>query len=333
MTRPLDDLISPSGAPSPLPAPAGTPLSFSVIVRTQGTRPASLAEALDSLAAQTDEPSEVIVAVHGEHDLTADVRGALGDRAGRDGVRLVPVIGGGRSRPLNGGLDVATGDYVCFLDDDDLAMPDWIAAFARAAEANPGAVIRAVTQSQQWTTDGGADPVRATGPIEYPFPDHFDFLAHLSVNQTPICSIALPRLVLETFDLRFSEDLPVFEDWDLLMRVASLTGVVSIPDATSLYRRLDRGNADEASDEAEWLAAHAAVIERLSAQPLLLPAGSAQRLAGAHYLLDGGSRWEADHYASVAQLDAITRSPRRWAAVFARRVVSAIRSRIAPRTP
>lgn len=338
MTRPLDDLFASGATASPLPAPATAPFSFSVIVRTQGTRPLALVEALDSLAAQDTDPRtvaavEVIVVVHGETDRTAAVRDALGDRAARDGVRLVAAVGGGRSRPLNHGLDAATGDYVCFLDDDDLALPDWIGAFARSAEANPGMVVRAVTQSQRWTTEGGTDPVRSTGPIEYPFPDRFDFLAHLSVNQTPICSIAVPRSVLDAFAIRFSEDLPVFEDWDLLMRVASLTGVVSIPDATSRYRRLDRGNADDASNEGEWLDAHAAVIERLSARPLLLPAGSAARLASAHFVADGGSRWEADHLASVAELDRITRSPRRWLAAFARRASSAIRSRMRRRTP
>ena len=54
---------------------------------------------------------------------------------------------------------------------------------------------------------------------------------------------------LAAFDLWFDETLPVFEDWDLLMRTAMLVGVTSIPDATSLYRRLDHGNADTAVAE------------------------------------------------------------------------------------
>ena len=43
--------------------------------------------------------------------------------------------------------------------------------------------------------------------------------------------------------IRFADDLPVLEDWDVLMHVAPLTGVVSINAQTSLYRQLDDGNA------------------------------------------------------------------------------------------
>jgi len=49
-------------------------------------------------------------------------------------LRTLKVEGGGRARPLNAGLEAATGDYVCFLDDDDLVTPDWLAAFARSIQ-------------------------------------------------------------------------------------------------------------------------------------------------------------------------------------------------------
>ena len=160
--------------------------------------------------------------------------------------RVLSVRGGGRSRPLNVGLDAAQGDFVCFLDDDDLARPNWFGAFAAAAREAPTTVIRAVTETQEWTTDGSAEPSRPTGSIETPFAPTFDLLAHMSGNSTPICSIAVPRASIERFGARFDESLSVFEDWEFLVRVAMLVGVTSIPEATTLYRRLDRGNAHSA---------------------------------------------------------------------------------------
>ena len=329
MSRPIDDILGSLGDISP--PPSGTP-SFTVIVRTQGNRPNSLAEALASLAAQTHHPFDVIVTVHDDNSETATrVESGARETSMPDAARFVAVSGGGRSRPLNVGLAEATGDYVCFLDDDDLAMPDWLAAFARALSNNPGAIVRSVTQSQAWTTDGGVEPVRSVGPIDRPFAPVFDLLAHFSHNETPICSVAIPRDLLHSAGITFDESLPVYEDWDLLMRVAMLAGVVSIPNETSLYRRLDNGNADTAEAGSIWEEAHARVLDRLSAAPLVLPVGDARRLASAHFDVDGGSRHDRELVEARQEIDELTKSPVRWVAQFTRRATGAAQARISRR--
>ena len=326
MSSPLDELLRSLGLDPVLFRPSGDP-SFTVVVRTQGDRPDSLRGALESIAGQTRPPSETLVMVHSAGDTTDEGRA---DRVAREltdsgadlppNWRTIAVEGGGRSRPLNQALDSATGDYVVFLDDDDLAMPDWIEAFSRGAADSPGAVVRAVCITQAWTTDGGNQPVSPIGDTERPYADRFDLLAHLSHNETPICSIALPRPVLDQLGLRFDETLPVFEDWELLVRTAMITGVISIPDETSLYRRLDDGNAFTAVDEATWHRTHAEVISRFRSRPVLLPADSAHRLAAAHFEPDGTTRHER-------RADAIESSP--WWRLTAgpRRVVTAARRR------
>ena len=324
MSSPLDELLTSLGLGPVLFRPSGEP-TLTAVVRTEGSRPDSLAEALASIAAQTRHPAETLVMVHsagaGRDDGRAD---RVGEALGGSGVDLPPhwrtiaVEGGGRSRPLNAALDAAAGDYVVFLDDDDLAMPTWIEAFARAAAESPGAVIRSVCLTQEWTTDGGNQPVRPIGESERPFADRFDLLAHLGHNETPICSVALPRPVLDQLGLRFDETLPVFEDWELLVRTAMITGVVSIADETSLYRRLDGGNAFSAVDEATWHRTHAEVIARFRSRPVLLPAGSAHRLAAAHFDPDGSTEHQR-------RADAIESSP--WWRLTAgpRRFVTAVR--------
>lgn len=331
MTGPLDELLTGHGVDAVVPEPS-PPFRFSVIVRTQGNRPGSLCEAVESVAAQSHRDHELLVMVHADDDRTAAVEASL-PPAGDADRRILAVSGGGRARPLNAGLDAATGDYVCILDDDDLVTPHWLAAFARAAADDPGRVVRAVTRSQAWTTDGGEEPVRPIGPVETPFAPTFDLLAHMSANQTPVCSLALPRAALDRFGLRFDESLPVFEDWELLMRLAMLVGVTSIDDATSLYRRLDHGNADTVVEEPMWHEAHARVIDRLSAQPVLLPSGDARRIASAHFVPGGGSRHDAERATAEADLAALTRSPARWLRAFASRAGAAARHRFAARRP
>ncbi|MEM9466041.1 MAG: glycosyltransferase [Actinomycetota bacterium] len=318
----LDPLV-PTTSPDP---------SFSTIVRTQGRRPDSLADALASIAAQTHGDHETLLVVHHDDAATvAAVESALPDTARPPRLRVLHATGGGRSRPLNVGLDAAEGDFVCFLDDDDLVTEDWLSAFAAAAGSAPGTMIRAVTLSQPWTTDGGAQPARATGPVERPFAAEFDLLAHLSHNETPLCSVALPRAAMEAFGVRFDEDLPVFEDWELFVRVAQLCGVTSIAAETSLYRRLDAGNAEHATDEAIWHQTHARVIERLSARPVLAPIGDAQRIASAHFVPGAGSRHDVELTALQAEHAALTRSPLRMARAFSARLGGALRARLAAR--
>ena len=169
--------------------------------------------------------------------------------------------------------------------------------------------------------------------IERPFPDTFDLLAHMSSNLTPNCAVAFPTAAVRELGLRFDESLPVFEDWEFLMRAAMALGVTSIAAETSLYRRLDHGNADTVENEAAWRAAHAAVIDRLSDRPVLLPVGDARRLAGTHFQIGGRSRHESELVDAEAELDRLTRSPIRWMAAFADRVRGAISHRIEERRP
>ena len=278
---------------APLVRPAPAVPTFTVIVRTQGRRPRTLPEAVQSLAAQTWTQFATIVTVHAAAEVAAAVEAELGAAAAAGAApadcRVLPVgMGGSRGRPLNAGLDAADGDYVCFLDDDDLAEPDWLAVFARGAAEAPGQVIRARTARQAWLTEGTGEPRTPDGPVEHVYPATFDLLAHFSYSETPICSLALPRQALKSFGLRFDEDLTVCEDWDLLIRAALVLGVHCVDEITSLYRRSDGGNSETEADRQDWYRNRANVIEKLARQPFVLDGSSARRLADAHFEYGGG---------------------------------------------
>ncbi len=200
-------------------APDG-PVRFSVIVRTQGRRPTSLIAALESIAEQGHAAHQVLVLVHEPDASVADrVRAEL-ENTGLDlPLEVIGVPDGGRSRPLNVGLDSASGDYVYFLDDDDLALPTGSAPSIERSSPL-GTTPRARTGVQPWATDGGEEPFVPSGESRNSFAAEFDLLGHCSQNQTPICAVAFPRHVIEHFSFRFADDLPVFEDWEFLMRLA-----------------------------------------------------------------------------------------------------------------
>jgi SAM-dependent methyltransferase len=252
-----------------------------VIMRTQGRRLPSLREALTCLAGQTDDDFDVLLMVHTEDlDLPSTVEAVVAEFhptfAGR--VAVVPVRGGGRSRPLNRALERATGRYVCFLDDDDLVTANWIEAF-RSIEGAGFLRSTTVERKVSWPDAGEHLPYHVESGFDHRWDVPFDMARQLWQNHTPICSFALARAVIETYRLRFDEDLPVIEDWHFLMRAAFLTTVAETGEITSIYHRWQRGESSTSlHDEELWQATHRTIIERFDSLPLVLPPGSASRL-------------------------------------------------------
>ena len=81
-----------------------------------------LGECLDSVLAQTFGDYEVIVVNDGSTDGSAALAEDFARRDPR--FRLVHQENGGLSKARNTGIDVATGEYMAFLDSDDALPPD-----------------------------------------------------------------------------------------------------------------------------------------------------------------------------------------------------------------
>jgi glycosyltransferase involved in cell wall biosynthesis len=86
--------------------------STSVVIAAYNAE-AFIAEALDSVAAQTRPVGEVIVVDDGSTDATSAVVARFGH------VRLIRQSNAGPAAARNAGLAVATGEYVALLDADD----------------------------------------------------------------------------------------------------------------------------------------------------------------------------------------------------------------------
>lgn len=98
--------------------------TFTVVVPTH-KRPALLREALASVAAQTLTGSQVIVVDDAAHPETRAVAAEF------PSVEYVANPGNrGGSGARNAGVALATGDWVAFLDDDDLWVPHKLSAVA-----------------------------------------------------------------------------------------------------------------------------------------------------------------------------------------------------------
>lgn len=265
---------------------------LSVVIRTVGRRIETLRESLLCLSAQTSQDFEVIIAGHNlDVERQIAVEQLIDElQAGvRERVRLVTIDGGGRSAPLNAGFMAAEGRYVVAFDDDDLVFGNWVETFKNLEEGNPGQLLRATAAAQDWDRirRGGSTVSRSISGMRMLYPDRFELIAHLVENRTPLHSIAFPRVLFSDLGYRFDPGLSTAEDWDLIIRVAPLSGVASSTAVTALYRLWKCGdNSASAHDQFEWQSNYFKTLKKINATPLLLPAGAVVKLRQMYLTLE-----------------------------------------------
>jgi glycosyltransferase involved in cell wall biosynthesis len=223
-------------APTPrLAAPAHAP-KVSVCV-THFRRPGMLRVALESLRRQTYPNFEVIVVDDGSPD--GEVRDEL-ERIGREiaplGWRVVTQENRYLGAARNHGAKLATGDYLLFMDDDNVAKPDELATLVAVA-CRTGAEI-VTTFYDGFAGDGapGGDAV-----VRYT-PYGADPALGVFTNCFGDANALYARAAFEKLG-GFTEDYGVtHEDWELFSR-AAVAGVsmVCVPEPLFWYRIDDAG--------------------------------------------------------------------------------------------
>src|SRR5712691_12184448 len=98
---------------------------------------ATIAETLASAIQQTWRRKEIIVVDDGSRDDTRTIVEAF---AG-DGVRVVTQDNQGAAAARNKALSLSSGDYLQWLDADDLLAPDKVAAQMQALECPNGRTV------------------------------------------------------------------------------------------------------------------------------------------------------------------------------------------------
>lgn len=187
----------------------------------------TIVEAIESVLQQSFSDLELIVVDDGSTDDTADQVRSMHDP--RLALLSIPHSGVGAAR--NRGVAAACGDYISFLDADDIWLPDKLEVQVELLEAQPaaGAVY------------GFVDKIDADGTARRPI---FRQVAEGWILETLLVwnliangsNLLVRRHAFEQVG-GFDESLEAAEDWDLSIRLARVCEFVCVPRTLVLYRQ------------------------------------------------------------------------------------------------
>lgn len=207
-------------------------VKVSVIVRTCD-RPEVLRETLISLRAQTYPNLEIVVVEDGKDCARQMIKEEFSD------LNIIYQATGekvGRCKTGNLGLSLASGEYMNFLDDDDVFYADHIETLVMALQNHPDHAAAYALGFETPIQVLSKEPYRYRlfsylSTIDIPF-SKVELIHH---NCFPIQAVLFRRKLYEKYG-GFDEQLDVLEDWDLWLRYASEEQFVYVPKTTSQYR-------------------------------------------------------------------------------------------------
>jgi len=231
------------------------PPSFAVVIPAYEAA-ATIGEAIESLRAQTEPPSEIIVCDDGSQD---DLEQALAPF--RDQVTLIEGEHRGVAAARNALLRAAGAEFVVPLDADDVYAPTRLQRLAELSAAQPELDI--LSTDAVFVSDG-----RPSGHFNEKTPFAAEDQAEAILDRCfVICPAMRRQRLLEIGG--YDERLRTAEDWDVYVRLilgGSAAGIVEEP---LLEYRL--GGESLTADRVQTLSERAYMLEKASALPGLTP--------------------------------------------------------------
>jgi glycosyltransferase involved in cell wall biosynthesis len=238
---------------------------------------AYLRDTLDSVLAQSWPHIEVIVVDDGSRDETLTI--AQGYVSAR--IQVVTQANAGASSARNRAFALATGEYIQYLDADDLLHPDKLRAQLDCLQRRPSAQL----SSSAWTifTEVPDESTLRPTTLWRDYADPAQWLVDAWENQVWMQPSAwlTHRSLIEAAG-PWNEQISLHDDGEFFSRVLlQARGVVFCPDAKSFYRK---GIGDSLSSirSEKAVQSHLAVCKAYEARLLAVRDTSATRLACAN---------------------------------------------------
>ncbi len=186
----------------------------------------TISETIESVLNQTISDFELIVINDGSKDSTLDIIASIQEPR----LKVFSYTNAGVAASRNRGFSHASGDFIAFLDADDLWTPDKLEAQLRALQENPTAAV-----AYSWTDHiDESSQFLSSGPHATLSGDIYANL--LTGNFLSNGSNVLIRAQALAEVGGFDQSLTHAEDWDMWIRLAARYHFVAVPLPQILYR-------------------------------------------------------------------------------------------------
>lgn len=207
-------------------------MKFSVIIPVYN-KANTIAESIYSVLSQTEKDYELIIVNDGSSDNLNDVLKNF------VGIRIINQENGGVSRARNAGINAAQGDYICFLDADDLWFPNHLEELSTLIRKYPNAGMFSTSHTE--TTSDGKLSHSSSHLVD--FQNHFlcenlfELLNKHSYNLIHTNCVCVNKSLIHTKKIYFEPGEKIGEDTDMWYRVALNCSVALSKKETTMYRR------------------------------------------------------------------------------------------------
>lgn len=195
-----------------------------------------LTQAIESVLTQSKPAFEIIVVDDGSTDETASVLAFYKDK-----ISVIHQQNRGVSCARNVGIEAATGDWIAFLDSDDIWFPNKLELYIEAMNCFPNSVVYysefTVLQADRKGNYPSINSLNNSSTDISCDSEHSGWIYHqlLLTNWVHTSSALVNKSIFETVG-KFDENLIIAEDWDLFLRISRYGQFYKIKQPLSLYR-------------------------------------------------------------------------------------------------
>lgn len=186
----------------------------------------TIKQTIESVLNQTFKDIEIIVINDGSTDTTVDIVKSIADSR----LQIFSYENAGLAATRNRGIRKAKGEFISFLDADDLWTPDKLEDQYKALKANPQAGV-----AYSWTNyiDHSGNLVRAGRRVKFTGWVYEQMLIgnFLENGSNPLIR---SQILKEVGD--FDESLSAAEDWDMWLRLCATHKFACVEKPQVLYR-------------------------------------------------------------------------------------------------